>query len=235
MLSFVLPNYRARLPFVLKHTTSIYLCIHVCMEDVSVFKSLKDHFSKAVRSITFAKKDYIVTKRDFSRVVKSPFEKAFSIPNVKAGFAKCGVYPFNRNVVPIEKMVPSVLNQASLSVSSGSPDVSSNSQQSSSSEASDPATPSSVSSSPAIVPATPPSVSSSSTVVPVTPISGSSSSAAVPARPTPSDLPVSSTPNVAPLNSTPTSVPTSISSTSVSPTNNPLVMAGLIPADMAHI
>ena len=30
--------------------------------DVSVFKSLKDHFAKAVRSITFAKKDYIVTK-----------------------------------------------------------------------------------------------------------------------------------------------------------------------------
>ncbi len=77
-------------------------------------------------------------------------------------------------------------------------------------------------------------MSSSPAVVPVTPISGSSSSAAVPARPTPSDLPVSSTPNVAPLNSTPTSVPTSISSTSVSPTN-PLVMAGLISADMADI
>ena len=67
----------------------------------------------------FAKKDYIVAKRDFSRV-KSPFEKTFSIPNIKAGFAKCGVYPFNRNAVPIEKMIPSVLHKSSLSASSGS-------------------------------------------------------------------------------------------------------------------
>ena len=36
--------------------------------DVSVFKSLKDHFSKLVRSITFAKKNLIVTKCDFARI-----------------------------------------------------------------------------------------------------------------------------------------------------------------------
>ena len=53
-------------------------------------------------------------------MIKSPFEKAFSIPNIKAGFAKCGVYSFNRNAVPIEKMIPSVLHKSSLSVSSGS-------------------------------------------------------------------------------------------------------------------
>ena len=49
--------------------------------DVSVFKSLKDHFSKSVRSLTFAKKNVVVSKRDFSRIIKSPFERAFSIPN----------------------------------------------------------------------------------------------------------------------------------------------------------
>ena len=67
--------------------------------DVAVFKSFKDHFSKAVRSLSFTKKIFIVTKREFSRVVKSPFEKAFSIPNIKSVFAKCGIYPFNPNAV----------------------------------------------------------------------------------------------------------------------------------------
>ena len=88
--------------------------------DVSEFKSLKDHFSKSVRSITFAKQFFIVTKRDFARIIKSPFERAFSIPNVKAGFAKCGIYPFNRDAVPVNKRIPSTLHDSPLSVSSGS-------------------------------------------------------------------------------------------------------------------
>ena len=74
--------------------------------DVAVFKSFKDHFSKAVRSLSFTKKNFIVTKREFSRVVKSPFEKSFSIPNIKSGFAKCGIYPFNPNAVSKSKMTP---------------------------------------------------------------------------------------------------------------------------------
>ena len=36
--------------------------------DVAVFKSLKDYFSKAVRAVCFAKKNFIVSKRDFARV-----------------------------------------------------------------------------------------------------------------------------------------------------------------------
>ncbi len=31
ILIFMLPNYQARSPFVLKHTTSMYICIYVCM------------------------------------------------------------------------------------------------------------------------------------------------------------------------------------------------------------
>ena len=61
--------------------------------DVSVFKSLKSHFSKAAQALSFAKKDFIVSKREFTRVVKVLFEKAFSISNVKAGFVKCGILP----------------------------------------------------------------------------------------------------------------------------------------------
>ena len=60
--------------------------------DVAIFKSLKAHFSRALRAWCFTKKDFIVTKRDFARVVKEPFEMSFSISNIKSGFAKCGIY-----------------------------------------------------------------------------------------------------------------------------------------------
>ena len=83
--------------------------------DVSVFKSLKDNYSKSVHSIAFARKNFIVTKRDFSCIIKLPFERAFSIPNIKAGFAKCGIYPFNRDAMPIAIMIPSSLHDSSSS------------------------------------------------------------------------------------------------------------------------
>ena len=40
---------------------------HALQSDVSVFKSLKDHFAKAVRILSFSKKNFIVTKREFSK------------------------------------------------------------------------------------------------------------------------------------------------------------------------
>ena len=84
---------------------------------MAVFKSLKDNFSKTVRALSFTKKNFIVTKKEFSRVVKSPFEKAFSILNIKAGFQKCGIYPFNPDVVPKSKMDPSNVHRSLLSPS----------------------------------------------------------------------------------------------------------------------
>ena len=73
--------------------------------DVAVFKSLKDFFSKSVWALCFAKKNFIVSKREFARVVKGPIERAFSIPNFKAGFAKSGIFPFNPNAIDRSKMI----------------------------------------------------------------------------------------------------------------------------------
>ena len=55
--------------------------------DVAVFKSFKDQFFKSVRALSFSKKNFIVSKCDFAAVVKDPFEKAFSMSNIKAGFS----------------------------------------------------------------------------------------------------------------------------------------------------
>ena len=41
--------------------------------DVAVFKSLKDYFSKTVRALCFTKRNFVVTKKEFSKVVKTPF------------------------------------------------------------------------------------------------------------------------------------------------------------------
>ena len=86
--------------------------------DVAVFKSLKDYFFKAVRAVCFAKKNFIVSKRDFARVVKQPFEHAFSILNIKAGFAKSRIFPFNLNAIDKSKMVSSPSSSSASSSSS---------------------------------------------------------------------------------------------------------------------
>ena len=75
--------------------------------DVAVLKSLKDHFFKAVRALSFTKKDFVVLKCDFALVVKGSFEKAFSMSNIKPRFAKAGIFPFNPNSVEAAKMKPS--------------------------------------------------------------------------------------------------------------------------------
>ena len=59
-------------------------------------------------SFLLQKKDFVVSKREFARVVKVPFERAFSIPNIKAGFAKCGIYPYNPKAIDQSKVAPSL-------------------------------------------------------------------------------------------------------------------------------
>ena len=87
--------------------------------DVAVFKSLKDVFSMTVRALSFTKKNFIVTKKDFiftkrefSRIVKRPMEQAFSIPIVKASFAKSGIYAIAKH-----KLIPSSLHESFSSTS----------------------------------------------------------------------------------------------------------------------
>ena len=58
-----------------------------------------------MKSLTLTKKNFAVTKRDFSEVLKGPFEQ-LSIPNIKAGFAKCGIYSLNPDAIAKYKMKP---------------------------------------------------------------------------------------------------------------------------------
>ena len=45
--------------------------------DVAIFKSLKDHFAKSVRALSLTRKNFVVSKREFSHVVKWPLDSHF--------------------------------------------------------------------------------------------------------------------------------------------------------------
>ena len=76
----------------------------------------------------------MVTKREFARVVKHPLDHAFSISNIKAGFAKCEIYPFNPNAIAKNKMFPSAVHQVVGSTSDSCSDCPEDSVSASSSE-----------------------------------------------------------------------------------------------------
>ncbi len=86
--------------------------------DVAVFKALKAHFSRSLRVRCFSKKNFIVSKCDFARVVKELFEFSFLMANLKNGFSKCGIFPFNRTAVSSDKMAPSSVYQNNLNTPS---------------------------------------------------------------------------------------------------------------------
>ena len=41
-----------------------------------------------------------------------PFKKAFSISNVKCGFAKCGIYPINPDAIDKSNIIPSLTSSS---------------------------------------------------------------------------------------------------------------------------
>ena len=38
-------------------------------------------------------------KSNIARILKKPFKQSMSMANIKAGFCKCGIYPFNPNAI----------------------------------------------------------------------------------------------------------------------------------------
>lgn len=76
------------------HTT------HICQPlDVAVYKSFKSHLSRLLNMGKMLRGDFWVSKKDVAAVLKSPFEESMSIKNIKAGFQKCGIHPYNPNSI----------------------------------------------------------------------------------------------------------------------------------------
>ena len=47
--------------------------------------------------------------------MKTPFERAFSISNIKSGFAKCGIHPYDPRAIDESKLAPSLVHSSNLS------------------------------------------------------------------------------------------------------------------------
>ena len=217
--------------------------------DVSVFKSLKDQFYKSLRAFCFLKKNFVVSKKEFASVVKDPFEKAFSMSSIKAGFKKCGIFPFNPGAIDRSKMLPSELysplSSSALNTSSETSqgERSSNSALPSSSTIAPPMGECSSNSTP---PTTlPPTGECSSNSTPPTtlPPAGECSSSS-PATTVDADTSVpessQSFSEVSIIPETPTSITvtpplTSTPTSSEASFENPLVAAGLVPSHLADI
>ena len=54
--------------------------------------SIKDQFYLSLCAFCFIKRNFVVRKKKFASIVKEPFEKAFSMTNIRAGFKKCGIF-----------------------------------------------------------------------------------------------------------------------------------------------
>ncbi|KAK4306646.1 hypothetical protein Pmani_021539 [Petrolisthes manimaculis] len=76
------------------HTT------HICQPlDVAVYKSFKSHLDKLVNLGKAIKGNFWVPKKNIPTMLKGPFESSMTMANIKSGFRKCGVFPFNPNAV----------------------------------------------------------------------------------------------------------------------------------------
>ena len=184
---------------------------------------MKDSFAKAVRALSFTRKIFIVSKREFARVVKRPLHQAFSITNIKSGFAKCGIYPFKPDAVAKNKMVPSAVHQGTSSTSDTCSDCAPEPS------ASESAMPSSV---------VPPSSESPSNQISCSRLNFSQENVSATSVSTPSvstSAVVATSPPVcnSSVNVSPTITSQSSSASPFSP--NPLVPAGLVPEDLSDI
>ena len=79
---------------------------HICQPlDVAVYKSLKSHLSKLINLGKMLRGDFWVAKKDVASIIKKPFEESLTIGNIKSGFKKCGIYPFNPNSIDKTQLI----------------------------------------------------------------------------------------------------------------------------------
>lgn len=79
--------------------------------DVSVFRPLKQEWRKTVRNWQSKPENsnLSVTETNFCRLFKDAFDNTDMVKDIKNGFQKCGLYPFNPNNVDYSKCIQNIL------------------------------------------------------------------------------------------------------------------------------
>ena len=92
------------------HTT------HMCQPlDVAVFRSFKAELGKIVKDCQLIRSDLWVSKSGVPRMLKAPFDNSMSRTNIKNGFRKCGIFPYDPNAID-KTQIKNVVGDVDLSI-----------------------------------------------------------------------------------------------------------------------
>ena len=80
--------------------------------DKSIFKLLKAAFGTALKSVTFARQDYVLPKSDFPRVFCHPYDTTCTPFRIKQSFQDAGICLFDSSKIKFDMLGPSEHFQA---------------------------------------------------------------------------------------------------------------------------
>ena len=90
--------------------------------DISVFKSVKDHWGEELFKRLHTTRSRLSKKEFCSHIASDKvWREAFSETRIKKGFAKCGIYPYNREAYPTYRFDPNLKNRYDVWVQKGKP------------------------------------------------------------------------------------------------------------------
>lgn len=78
----------------------------LCPLDKSVFSPLQREYNRVCSEFMARSPNNIVNKWEWPGLFKDAYDKAFNKSNIKAGFQKCGIAPFNANAIPNDAFAP---------------------------------------------------------------------------------------------------------------------------------
>ncbi|XP_046963332.1 uncharacterized protein LOC124532470 [Vanessa cardui] len=82
--------------------------------DVSVFGPLQNYYNAAIDSWLLRHPGVPVTIYNIAELLGEAFEKAMTPINIKSGFRKTGIFPFDRNIFTSEDFMPSEITNRTL-------------------------------------------------------------------------------------------------------------------------
>ena len=75
--------------------------------DVAVFRSFEHHWDQEVLSFWRNWPERVLSKEMFGKIFTSVWTKCMTMANIQSGFRKCGINPFNKDVIPDYAFAPS--------------------------------------------------------------------------------------------------------------------------------
>lgn len=79
--------------------------------DKAVFRAFEHYWDEEVLKYWSRYRDRSLTKQRFGAIFSIVWDKCMTPDNIKSGFAACGIYPFNADILPVEAFAPSTVTE----------------------------------------------------------------------------------------------------------------------------